>query len=231
MKSLLALLLSIIILLSAMAFLPSCNVADPASGGESSSSEAASNSDNIADQMPVRQYGKYSVITDLDEATEALVENMFSHKSWFYVNAQSSLQTMQSAFESYVMNDNTYLGEILEREDGIDLLLWQYDKIAQDPISYQTGINNAGVNFSFCIFHETVQARMTEEQKTAAEAMSIHVRSGKTIPAGTPISLWECTSCDDENIYFAFADEKPSYCLICERDGNYELIRWLYGDN
>ena len=50
------------------------------------------------------------------------------------------------------MKENEYLLELLSREDGIDLLLWQYDKIARDPMNYQTPISSAGINLYYCVF-------------------------------------------------------------------------------
>lgn len=160
-KKIISLTLALLLLISSTVLIASCDVA-----AEGISKDAYLNESETSPETepPVgRIYGNYQIITVTDEATIELVENMWTHKSWQSIGLMSSVDQMKAVFNDKVLAENTYLAEILEKENAVDLLLWRFDKYAHEArVPYE-----AGKAFMYCLESEIIQARMTEEQKHA----------------------------------------------------------------
>ena len=162
MKKITSLILTLFLLISSAALMIACDVSAEETPEDYSLSESKIPDASEA-PAPGRTYGDYQIITLTDEATIELVENMWTHKSWQSIGQVSSSDQMFAAFNSKVMVENTYLAEILEKENAVDLLLWRFDKYAHEArVPYE-----AGKAFMYCLESEIVQAKMTEAQKQA----------------------------------------------------------------
>ena len=162
MKKITSLILTLFLLVSSFTLMVACDVAAEETPEDSSLNESKP---PVASEAPApgRTYGDYQIITLTDEATIELVENMWTHKSWQSIGLMSSVDQMKAVFNNKVLVENTYLVEILEKENAVDLLLWRFDKYAHEArVPYE-----AGKAFMYCLESEVIQARMTEEQKQA----------------------------------------------------------------
>ena len=159
MKKIISLSLALLLIFSSLALMTSCEIS--AEHGENEGSETP---EAVETPAPGRIYGNYQVITVTDEETVELVENMWTHGSWMHIGLMSTNDQMYRVFKEYVMVENTYLSEILERDDAIDLLLWRFDKYAHE--AYVP--HEAGRAFMYCLQSDVIQARMTEDQKQAS---------------------------------------------------------------
>ena len=162
MKKLISWMLAVLLLISSAALMVACDVAAEETPEDSSLKEPKIPAASEA-PAPGRTYGDYQIITLTDEATIELVENMWTHKSWQSIGLMSSSDQMFAVFNDKVLAENTYLAEILEKENAVDLLLWRFDKYAHEArVPYE-----AGKAFMYCLESEIIQAHMTEEQKQA----------------------------------------------------------------
>lgn len=153
MKKIISLSLVLLLLLSSVALMVSCDIA---AEGEKESETP----------VPGRIYGDYQVITLTDEATIDLVENMWEHDSWDHI-WPSSGELNDSNFKNIVLVQNTYLADLLKRDDAIDLLIWRFDKFAnQDRAEDEVG-GEANINFYVAFRNESIESRMSEAQKEA----------------------------------------------------------------
>ena len=168
MKKSISIILVLVLLISNIFMMTSCDLPSENGKGTPISSSVSKETPAPAEG---RKYGDYQVITLTDEATVELIENMWMHKSWRYI-AASSTQQMKANFYRYVLGEehedqkNTYLLEILEREDAIDLLLWRFDKFAHTS-KEELDPREPGRAFMYCLISDVIQARMTDSQKQA----------------------------------------------------------------
>ena len=169
MKKIISLSFALFLLISSTILMTSCDVAAEEASEDSYSNESVTPSETESETEPEtepvvgRVYGDYQIITLTDEATVELVENMWTHTSWQSIGLMSSSDQMFAVFNNKVLVENTYLVEILEKENAVDLLLWRFDKYAHEArVPYE-----AGKAFMYCLGSKMVQERMTDEQKQA----------------------------------------------------------------
>ena len=180
MKKIISLSFALFLLISSTILMTSCDVATEEASEDSYSNESVTPSETESETEPEteppvgRAYGDYQVITVTDEATVELVENMWKDDSWYHLGSASTFDLKYFYFEKYVLPENIYLQEILEREDGIDLLIWAYDGFAdyyenRDENFSSVLIKKYGVGYDFlyCMKSNIIQSRMTEAQKYA----------------------------------------------------------------
>lgn len=169
MKKILLLLLTASLLISNIVFMTSCDV--EAEGGDESPSETEAPAESEPEEG--RFYGEYQIITVTDEATIELVENMWCDDSWMNVGFASSFETQRLFFDLCTFPENIYLQEILKREDGVDLLLWRFEKFINKY--EETGkYTDTGWGYRYiaaCMLSESVSPLVTEEQRAAYELM------------------------------------------------------------
>lgn len=164
MKKITSLMLILLLLISSVFLMVACDASaegTPEVNASGTESEATPETELTVGRI----YGDYQIITITDEATIELLENMWTHKSWQSIGLMSSSEQMFAAFNDKVLVENTYLVEILEKENAVDLLLWRFDKYAHEA----RVPNEAGKAFMYCLKSEAIQARMTEEQKQAVD--------------------------------------------------------------
>ena len=105
------------------------------------------------------------------------------------------------------------MAEILEREDAIDLLLWQYDRFAQNPEIHSI-VKTPNYNFGCCFRSEQIIPKMTEEQKTAARMMQVCAQNWEMVQTGELISSWQCKGCVYVGVLYG--NEPPESCPYCK---------------
>lgn len=174
MKKIISLMLSLLLLISSVSLMVACDASaegTPEVNASGTESEATPETEPTVGKI----YGDYQVITVTDEATVELVENMWKDDSWKHFLSASTFNLKYYYFEKFVLPENIYLQEILEREDGVDLLIWAYDGFAdyyenRDENFSSVLIKKYGVGYDFlyCMKSDIIQSRMTEAQKYAA---------------------------------------------------------------
>ena len=162
MKRSFGLILAVLLFISSAVLMISCDIS--AEGNESELTPEITET-----PAPGKIYGDYQIITVTDEETLKLLDDMLSHDSWMHVGLASNTNMAYTLFEENVITKNTYLNEVLAREDGIDLLIWQFERYVTD----ESGRNwPFGATFlQLALRSDSIYPKLSEEQKAALDIL------------------------------------------------------------
>jgi hypothetical protein len=235
MKKILTLLLAMSLLASCVFSLSSCEISGMFDGQKPSETPAptdpAPTDPPPTDPEPEINepkgpvYAGYEIITLEDEELIQLVTDAFRHSSNFKIGLISSTNKYLTVFERDIMPENAPLLEILEREDGADLLLWGYEREMHIQNSEEGG-STTGRHSSLYFWSEKVLGVMNEEQRAAAEELRFYWRNYDMAITGELITIWRCDTCDIFSPA-VFGNEPPEACGICNNECDYKLLHTL----